>query len=69
MTTHWVWKPQALKPRSQGPGLATLLSRDVTNIGFGGIAPGSAAEAAVAAARWTGGGGLLRAGTRDHSRC
>ena len=24
-----------------GPGLATLLSRDVTNIGFGGIAPGS----------------------------
>src|SRR5215470_14280392 len=24
-----------------GPGLATLLSRDATNIGFGGIAPGS----------------------------
>src|SRR5262249_48159759 len=24
-----------------GPGLATLLRRDVTNIGFGGIAPGS----------------------------
>src|SRR5262249_25156834 len=24
-----------------GPGLATLLSRDSTNIGFGGIAPGS----------------------------
>jgi thiamine pyrophosphate-dependent acetolactate synthase large subunit-like protein len=24
-----------------GPGLATLVSRDVTNIGFGGIAPGS----------------------------
>src|SRR5262245_22578051 len=24
-----------------GPGLATLLSRDVTNIGFGGIAPGA----------------------------
>jgi len=24
-----------------GPGLATLLNRDVTNIGFGGIAPGS----------------------------
>src|SRR5262245_9681478 len=24
-----------------GPGLATLLTRDVTNIGFGGIAPGS----------------------------
>src|SRR5262249_6298604 len=27
-----------------GPGLATLLSRDVTNIGFGGIAPGSGAR-------------------------
>ncbi|PYS42038.1 MAG: hypothetical protein DMG14_05235, partial [Acidobacteria bacterium] len=26
------------------PGLATLLSRDVTNIGFGGIAPGSGAR-------------------------
>src|SRR5207247_2528890 len=33
-----------------GPGLASLLSRDVTNIGFGGIAPG-------AGGRGGGGGG------------
>jgi hypothetical protein len=31
-----------------GPSLATLLSRDSTNIGFGGIAPG------VSRARWGG---------------
>src|SRR5262249_41499294 len=37
-----------------GPGLATLLSRDVTNIGFGGIAPGSAGRG--------GGGGGGRGG-------
>jgi len=37
-----------------GPNLATLLSRDVTNIGFGGIAPGAG----------RGGGGGGRAGGR-----
>ena len=39
-----------------GPSLATLLSRDATNIGFGGIAPG------VARGRAGGGGGGGRGG-------
>jgi thiamine pyrophosphate-dependent acetolactate synthase large subunit-like protein len=33
--------PPGAQAAITGPGLATLLSRDVTNIGFGGIAPGS----------------------------
>jgi thiamine pyrophosphate-dependent acetolactate synthase large subunit-like protein len=34
--------PQGAQAAITNPGLSTLLSRDVTNIGFGGIAPGGA---------------------------